>query len=191
MPLAPTGTQIVAHTSADSHMPFGHYGKVGWYIGPSLEHYQCWKCYFQDTLHKRDVLKVDFFPEKIPFPQLSCNDYLKQTTEDMLHLLQGSNDSPSLNPIAFDSPILNAYAKVADIICCAIKPTPQPSTAKIAAVPLPRIAPSTPSKPIPVIVPLLPPPVLLPRVPILLSKPSPPLAILCRSPRHASHSFPP
>jgi hypothetical protein len=77
-------------------------------------------------------LKVDFFPEKIPFPQFSCNDYLKQMAEDMLHLLQGSNDSPSLNPLAFGSPILNAYAKVADILCRAIKPTPQPSTAKTA-----------------------------------------------------------
>jgi hypothetical protein len=156
-----------------------------------LKDHRCWKCYFQDTLHKRDVLKVDFFPEKISFPQFSCNDYLKQMAEDMLHLLQGSNDCPSLNTLAFSSPILNAYAKVADILRRAIKPTPQPSTAKTAAVPLPRIAPSTPIKPIPVIVPLLPPPVPLPRVPILLSKPFPPPAILRRSPRLAFHSFPP
>jgi hypothetical protein len=40
------GTQIVAHTSADSLTPFGQHGKVEWYIGPSLEHYQCLKCYF-------------------------------------------------------------------------------------------------------------------------------------------------
>ena len=185
------GTQIVAHTSADSRTPFGQHGKVGWYIGPSLEHYRCWKCYFQDTLHERDVLKVDFFPEKIPFPQFSCNDYLKQTAEDMLHLLQTSNTSSSLNPLAFGSPILNAYAEVADILRRAIKPTPQPSTATTAAIPLPRILPSTPIKPIPVVVPQLPPPVPLPRVPILLSKPSPLPAILRRSPRLASHSFPP
>ena len=190
-PLAPMGTQIVAHTSADSRTPFGQHGKVGWYIGPSLEHYRCWKCYFQDTLHERDVLKVDFFPEKIPFPQFSCNDYLKQTAEDMLHLLQTSNTSSSLNPLAFGSPILNAYAEVADILRRAIKPTPQPSTATTAAIPLPRILPSTPIKPIPVVVPQLPPPVPLPRVPILLSKPSPLPAILRRSPRLASHSFPP
>jgi hypothetical protein len=59
-PLAPMGTQIVAHTSANTRTPFGEHGKVGWYIGPSLEHYHCWKCYFTDTLHERDVLKVDF-----------------------------------------------------------------------------------------------------------------------------------
>jgi hypothetical protein len=66
-PLAPMGTQIVAHTTAGSRTSFGAHGKVGWYIGPSLEHYQCWKCYFQDTLHKRDVFKVDFFLKKFRF----------------------------------------------------------------------------------------------------------------------------
>jgi hypothetical protein len=136
-------------------------------------------------------LKVDFFPEKIPFPQFSRNDYLKQTAEDMLHLLQDSNDSPSLNPLAFGSPILNAYAEVADILRRAIKPTSPPHTTKTAAIPLPQIFPSPPIKPRPMIVPLLPPPVPLPRVTILLSKPSPPLTIVRRSPRLASRSFPP
>ena len=62
------GTQIVAHTSADACTTFGEHGKVGWYIGPSLEHYRCWKCYSQDTLHERDVLKVDFSLKKFLFP---------------------------------------------------------------------------------------------------------------------------
>jgi hypothetical protein len=39
-PLAPMGTQIVAHTTADFCTSFGVHEKVGWYIGPSLEHYQ-------------------------------------------------------------------------------------------------------------------------------------------------------
>jgi len=86
-PLAPPGTRIVAHASSDSRTPFGAHGKVGWNIGPSLEHYRCWKCYFPDTLAERDVLKVDFFPEKIPFPTFTRDAYLQQTAEDMLHLL--------------------------------------------------------------------------------------------------------
>jgi hypothetical protein len=73
-PLAPICTQIVAHSSADARTPFGEHGKVGWYIGPSLEHYRCWKCYFTDTaLHKRNVLNVDIFPGKIASPTFSRN----------------------------------------------------------------------------------------------------------------------
>jgi hypothetical protein len=86
--IAPSGTKIIAHLAADTRIPFGAHGKVGWYIGPSMEHFQCWKCYFTDTMHERDELKVDFFPEKVVFPTFSRDHYLKQTAEDMFSLLQ-------------------------------------------------------------------------------------------------------
>ncbi|KAI2504487.1 Reverse transcriptase (RNA-dependent DNA polymerase) [Fragilaria crotonensis] len=202
-PLAPMGTQIVAHTSADTRTPFGEHGKVGWYIGPSLEHYRCWKCYFTDTLHERDVLKVDFFPEKIAFPKFSRDDYLKQTAEDMLHLLQDKTCSPLHDPLSFGPPILNAFAKVADILRRAIQLPPPPSIALPPTVPtlpaetlaiLPRV-PTVPIAPAPVPPPIvsLPPvpiqvPISLPRVPVTTLLPpvpalSPPLALLRRSPR--------
>ena len=38
-PLAPPGTRIVAHVAAENRTSFGQHGKVGWYIGPSPEHY--------------------------------------------------------------------------------------------------------------------------------------------------------
>ena len=65
--LAPPGTKIVDHLSADTRTSFGQHGQVGWYIGPSLEHYRCWKCYFPDTMSKRDVLTIILF-SKVPFP---------------------------------------------------------------------------------------------------------------------------
>jgi hypothetical protein len=124
-PLAPPGTKIVAHISADTRTSFGQHGQVGWYIGPSLEHYRCWKCYFPDTMSERDVLTVEFFPQKIPFPTFTKEAYLQQTAEDMLSLLQPEpNTSPLLNPLSFGPPILNAYAKIADILRRAIRPIP-------------------------------------------------------------------
>ncbi|KAI2511404.1 hypothetical protein MHU86_3015 [Fragilaria crotonensis] len=195
-PLAPMGTQIVAHTSADTRTPFGEHGKVGWYIGPSLEHYRCWKCYFQDTMHERDVLKVDFFPEKIAFPEFSREDYLRQTAEDMLHLLHPQHPTafPLHDPLSFGPPILNAYAKVADILRRAVHPL---SSAPIAPVPPPTLAPVAPPRvpseiadPPPAllasprsVLPLAP--VSLPRVLVSASsKPLPlPAAVLRQSPR--------
>ena len=66
-PLAPPGTQVVAHSSADSRTTFGPHGRIGWYIGPSLEHYRYYKIYFPDTFQKCDVLKVDFSHKRFPF----------------------------------------------------------------------------------------------------------------------------
>lgn len=63
------------------------------------------------------MLKVDFLPEKVAFPTFSRDDYLKQTAEDMFSLLQtDSPPSPLLQPLSFGSPVLNAYAKIADIL---------------------------------------------------------------------------
>ena len=176
-PIAPSGTKIIAHLAADTRIPFGAHGKVGWYIGPSMEHYRCWKCYFSDTMHERDVLKVDFFPEKVAFPTFSRDDYLKQTAEDMFSLLQNSSSSPIHQPLSFGPPILNALAKVANILRRAI-PNPAP-------VPVPPL-PST-LLPVPVSPPRVPftKAVPLPRVPFTKVVPplSPLLALLRKSPR--------
>jgi hypothetical protein len=40
-PIAPPGTKILAHVIAESRTTFGQNGQVGWYIGPSPEHYRC------------------------------------------------------------------------------------------------------------------------------------------------------
>ena len=157
VPLAPPGTQVVAHVAADSRTTFGQHGKVGWYIGPSPEHYRCYKCYFSDTMSERDVLTVDFFPEKIPFPRFTAEDYLKQTAEDMLHLLHSKSTSTSTTPLSFGPPILNAFAKVADILGRAIQPPLPPSAPRVSISPTPVAPPrvSIPSQP--------PTPPILPR----------------------------
>jgi hypothetical protein len=48
-PIAPPGTRVVAHVAADTRTPFGEHGVVGWYIGPSPEHYRCWNVYIPET----------------------------------------------------------------------------------------------------------------------------------------------
>jgi hypothetical protein len=107
-PLAPPGTKIVGHVASEGRPTFGEHGKVGWCIGPPPEHCRCYKCYFPDTMTERDVLTVDFFPEKIPFPNFTADDYLKQTAEDMLHLLQTPSTTSATPTLDFGSPILNS-----------------------------------------------------------------------------------
>jgi hypothetical protein len=71
---------------------------------------------------ERDVLAVDFFPKKIPFPTLTAADYLKQTAEDMLHLLQTPRTVSATPSLDFGSPILNSYEKIAEILRRAVPP---------------------------------------------------------------------
>ena len=151
-PIAPIGTRVIAHVTADKRPTFGVHGHIGWYIGPSMEHYRCYKCYFEDTRRERDLLKVDFFPQKFPFPRFSTETYLKQTAEDMLHLLRTTPTSQptASNPLLFGPSILNAFREVAEILGRAIPPLPPP-----IHVPLPppiqatTLLPSSPTIPPP------------------------------------------
>jgi hypothetical protein len=149
-----------------------------------------------------DVLKVNFFPGKTPFPTFTKESYLRQTAEDMLHLLQpDSPTSPVHNPLSFGPNILNAYAKVAKILRRAIRPpptppallpifpqvaepiTPLPNSAILSLLPRLIVA-SDVTPPRVSIVPLPPSPaVSLPRVPIPLTKRMPLPVLPRKSPR--------
>jgi hypothetical protein len=71
---------------------------------------------------ERDVLAVHFFPEKIPFPTFTAAGYLKQTAEDMLHLLQTPRTTSATPTLAFGSPVLNSYEKIAETLRRAVLP---------------------------------------------------------------------
>jgi len=149
-------------------------------------------------MHKRDVLKVDFFPETIVFPTFTRDAYLKQTAEDMLHLLQqGESDSSLIHdPLSFGPPILNAYAKIAEILRRALQPPPptSPEVVETPAAILPRVPPVPIVSPPPAALPppllapaVLPPHVLVPLPRVQVPQPakvvSPSLALLRKSPR--------
>jgi hypothetical protein len=84
---------------------------------------------------ERDVLTVDFFPEKFSFPNFTTDDYLKQTAEDMLHLLQTPRTTSATPTLAFGSPILNSYQQIAEILRRAVPPAPAPVAPTLVSPP--------------------------------------------------------
>ena len=66
-PLAPPGTKIVTHVKSNNRGTWELNGEVGWYVGPSMQHYRCVKCYFPRTKEVRDCDTVTFFPPQCPF----------------------------------------------------------------------------------------------------------------------------
>ena len=44
-PLAPAGTKVLVHEKSRQRASWANHGIQGWYVGPSLEHYRCVKCY--------------------------------------------------------------------------------------------------------------------------------------------------
>ena len=47
--LAPPGTKIVTHIKPGNRSLWELNGEVGWYVGPSMQHYYCVECYYPRT----------------------------------------------------------------------------------------------------------------------------------------------
>ena len=74
MPLSPPGKKLVAFEPLDKRNSWATHGTLGWYIGPALHHYRCWKIYVTKTASTRVCDTVKFFPKKFNMPSLSSAD---------------------------------------------------------------------------------------------------------------------
>ena len=90
-PLAPPGTKVMVHSKPSKRASFAYHGQEGWYIGPSLEHYRCVKCYMPSTHAEVDADTVKFIPNVVPIPEADISTHLKNSVNDLVHLLAHPN----------------------------------------------------------------------------------------------------
>jgi hypothetical protein len=85
--MAPPCTRIIGHETTSRRRTWAPHGQDGWYIGPTLEHYQCYMVYINKTRGERVVETVDFFPEifKLPFP--STQELATKAATELTHAL--------------------------------------------------------------------------------------------------------
>jgi hypothetical protein len=174
-PLAPPGTKVVVHLKANNRASWEYHGEEGWYVGPSMEHYRCVKCFLPATNRVRDADTVKFFPHQIPFPSTTTTDYLHQAANDILALLKDPPKS-SLPSLESGCATNNALTKIATLLQRAtkmpapIQPEPQSPSSISPTAPVPRVeqtklpspqsSPATPITPTPTSrdsIPLAPP----------------------------------
>ena len=153
----------MVHLKPDQRASWAYHGEEGWYVGPSMEHYCCVKCYLPSTTRERDVDSLQFFPTSIPFPNISTEEYLKQAASDIVAILQ---KPPSSIPyLAYGDTTQNALVQIATFLGRATTPPTAPQ------VPISDPGPvqDPPRAPLPVHPPRVPTllPVHPPRVPTL------------------------
>ena len=113
------------HETSEQRGTFDFHGTEGWYVGPASDHYRCHRCYLPQSNRESIAVTVAWFPQNIPIPQVSTEDYLRQTASDMLHILKTKDDinSPTLKS---GTPIFKAYRHIAQILKRATHPPPAP-----------------------------------------------------------------
>ena len=126
-PMAPPGTKVVVHEKKPNNsLSWAGHRTEAWYIGPSLEHYRCFKCYMPVTCRERDADTVEFFLRTAPFPRVSTDYYLWQAATDLVEILRAPKNN--ITSLTYGSPRTNEYIHKTQILKrAAIPPTTAPS----------------------------------------------------------------
>ena len=87
-PMAPPGTKTIAHLKPQQRASWSKHGILGWYIGPSFEHYRCYRVYIPKTRSERIVDTVELFSTHSPTPTWDANKQVIQAARDLTTALQ-------------------------------------------------------------------------------------------------------
>ena len=82
-PMAPPGTKTVAHLKPTQRASWAKHGIMSWYIGPSFDHYRCYRVYIPKNRSERVVDTVELFSKHSPTPTWDANKQIIQTAQDL------------------------------------------------------------------------------------------------------------
>ena len=101
-PLAPPGTRVIIHEKPTQRRTWAPHGIDGWYIGPALDHYQCYRVWIPSTHAERIADTIQFFPTILRTPTLSHRDATLQAARELTHALQNLNNTNPLSQLSDD-----------------------------------------------------------------------------------------
>ena len=65
-PLAPPGTNVVLHEKPSQRLSWYTHVTTGWYLGPALEHYRCYRVFINKSKAERVTDTIELFTQKVP-----------------------------------------------------------------------------------------------------------------------------
>jgi hypothetical protein len=87
-PIAPCGTYVLIHNSSQTRSSWAPHGEPGFYLGPALKHYRCYRAYCSKTKAIRVTDTLAWFPEALHLPGSSKEELLLAAIQDFTAALQ-------------------------------------------------------------------------------------------------------
>ena len=91
---------MLIHDKPNNRGTWDPHGVHGWYIGPVMEHYQCYQTYITATDAEQITDTVAWFPHNTKIPTASNLDILAAATYDILIALQKPDTNSPLEPLS-------------------------------------------------------------------------------------------
>ena len=99
-PLAPPGTKVLIHTKPNTRETWAPHGAEGWYLGPAMNHYRCYRVYANETRAERIADTLAWFPSETKMPSASSTDAAIAAANDLITALQNPHPASALSPLA-------------------------------------------------------------------------------------------
>jgi hypothetical protein len=144
-PLAPPGIRVLVHEKPTIRGTWAPHAVDGWYLGPAMAHYRCYRVWIWETTSERIADTLAWFPTKVVMPIASSAERAAAAAHDLIQALLHPSPASPLAPLSNDHH--QALTQLANIFQNATSPTPE-------AAPLPRV-PTLPTS-IPTLPPTLP-----------------------------------
>ena len=146
-PMAPLGCKILIHETPNQRRSWDPHAIDGFYIGPSLEHYRCYRAYIPATRCERVAETVEFQPTICETPMITDKENAIITANTLTKILQKPSVIPNM-----DTTTMDALKKLANIFSHKlvteksdeIVPPPicdRPSPPRVAVTPAPILPP--------------------------------------------------
>ncbi len=87
-PLAPPRCKALIYESPNARGSWRSHGTDAWYLGPSIDHYQCNNYFVPETQAYRISGSAELFPQYCQVPFLSTKDHLQELTSKVVSTLK-------------------------------------------------------------------------------------------------------
>jgi hypothetical protein len=98
-PLAPPGTRVLVHEKPVNRETWSPHDIDGWYVGPALESYRCYRTWILDTRRERIYDTLQWFPMHVTMPLASSIDLVLAGARDIIQALNNPSASSPLAPL--------------------------------------------------------------------------------------------
>ena len=141
-PISIYGMRVVVHEKADQRGSWALHGKDGFYLGPALQHYRCWRTYISETRATRITDTIAWLPDPYRMPGHSPLEAITAAVQDLsavvdtlvnsseAELLRQSDAAPSVG-----QQLTGTVQQLRDLFDCAPSPESTPVTKAPTVVP--------------------------------------------------------
>ncbi|EEC51526.1 predicted protein [Phaeodactylum tricornutum CCAP 1055/1] len=99
-PLAPPGVKVLVHEKPTVRKSWSPHAVDGWYIGPAMHHYRCYRVWINSTTSERIADTLTWFPSKVQMPTTSSRDTVVAAARNLATALSNPTPASPLAPLA-------------------------------------------------------------------------------------------